>query len=95
MPTERQVQETISRCVASMVLYHDCERSEEAQDRMIAEIQAIADFVHELGFSRSGTDWRIIPPVEAELIARYGQVAGSRLAIQFVDAFESLGVPER
>jgi hypothetical protein len=88
MATERQVQETIARCVALMVFHHNCERSQEARDRMIAEVQIIAGFVEELGFSRSGVDWRIMRPIEAELLARYGHEVGPRLFAMFADAFE-------
>jgi hypothetical protein len=90
MTTERQVQETIARCVSAMVYYHNRGRYRENEDRMIAEVQLAAGFVEELGLSRVGADRRIIRPVEAELIARYGYEVGPRLAAQFVGAFEGL-----
>jgi hypothetical protein len=93
MATQRQLQETAGRCVSAMISYHNSGRSEKVHDRMVAEVQMIAGFLEELGLDRGEIDRRIILPVEAELIARYGQVAGSRLAIQFVEGFESLDIP--
>ena len=92
MATERQVQETIARCISTMVFYHNSERSRKTEDRMIAEVQVIAGFVEELGFERGEAEERIIRPVELELIARYGYEVGPRMAVQFANAFQSLGV---
>ena len=86
--TERQAQETIASCVSTMVYYHNCERSPEVDERMVAEIQLVAGFIEETGLSRDGADWRIIRPVESELIARYGHEVGRRLAVRFIEAFE-------
>jgi hypothetical protein len=93
MATQRQLQETVARCVSAMVSYHNCERSEKVHDRMVGEVQMIAGFLEELGLGRGEIDHRVILPVEAELIARFGQVTGSRLAIQFVEGLESLDIP--
>jgi hypothetical protein len=90
MVTERQVQETIARCVSTMVYYHNGERSRELDERMTAEIQMVAGFVRELDFSRDGVESRIIRPVEVELVARYGHEVGPRLASRFFEAFEGL-----
>lgn len=74
-----------------MIYYHNCERSQKADERMAAEIQLVAGSVEELGFSREGVDWRIIRPVESELIDRFGHEVGPRLAAHFVNAFENSG----
>jgi hypothetical protein len=83
--TERQVQETIGRCVSAMVDYHDNGR---ASERMVAEVQLVAGFVEELDLSMGGANWRIIGPVEDELIARFGREIGARLIAEFVKAFD-------
>jgi hypothetical protein len=93
MATERQIQETIARCVSAMAYYHDSERSPKSDEHMIAEVQVIAGFVKELGFSESGVAWRIIRTVESDLIDRYGYEVGPRLSAQFIGAFESLDIP--
>ena len=83
--TERQVQETIARCVSAMVDYHDNGRSDE---RMAAEVRLIAGFVEELELSRSGVDWRILGPVEDELVGRFGVAIGCSLIVRFIKAFD-------
>ena len=94
MATERQISQTIERCVAAMVRYHDRARSPEADVRMITEVQVVAGFVEELGLAIGEIGERIVRPVEDELVGRYGREDGPRLAARFVGAFEIMG-PER
>jgi hypothetical protein len=65
MATERQIQEAIAQCVSAMVYYHNCDRSQETEDQMVAEIQVVAAFVKELDlpFRTSRTEYlRISDP---------------------------------
>ena len=88
MATERQVQETISKCVSTIVYYHNEERSTAADEWVVADVRAITRLVRDLGFSDLGVARRILQPVEGELIDRYGHEVGARLFAKFADAFE-------
>jgi hypothetical protein len=58
---------------------------------MVAEVWLVAAFVKELGFSYGGAAWRIMSPVEDELLARYGSETGLDLATRFIEAFRTPG----
>jgi hypothetical protein len=90
MATQRQLQETVARCVSIMVYYRNEPRSERTRERMVAEVQLVAGWVMELGLVAEETGRHIFRPLEGELIARFGQAAGSRLHAEFVQAFEGL-----
>jgi hypothetical protein len=86
----RQARESVARCVAAMVRYHDDGRSWASHERMVAEVQAVAGFVEELGLTRGAVVAGIFGPVEAELVGRFGPEPGARLVGECVYAFESL-----
>jgi hypothetical protein len=88
--SDRQIHETVARCISAMVFYHNSERSPMAVELMVIEIRAIAGSVEELGLGVAEVDAQILRPVEAELIARYGHEDGPRMLGQFIDAFESV-----
>lgn len=90
MVTDRQIQETVARCVSTMVYYHNCERSRKAVEQMTVEIQLIAGFVGESGFNVAEINSRIFRPVEVELIVRYGHEVGPRMLAEFIEAFEGV-----
>lgn len=91
VPTERQLQETVARCVGIMVYFHnDPERTQRTKERMVAEVQVVAGWVVEMGLDHRQTDERVLCPVEAELIARYGHEVGPRLNRLFLEAFDGL-----
>ena len=72
MVPDRQVQETIARCVSIVIYYRNGEQTAKAKALMVAEVQAIAAGVTEMGAEQG----LILHGVEAELVARYGpQVA--------------------
>ena len=54
---------------------------------MVAEVQAVARSVEELGMGGKAKDERTLLAVEAELIARYGQEVGRRHNAEFARAF--------
>ena len=92
MATERQVQEAVARCVATMVLYHNEKRTRHTTIMMTAEVRATAAGVSELDLGHDQADKRVIRPVEGELVARYGPDTGRKLYNDFVKAFN--GSPE-
>ena len=57
MSEERLILETIARCVAIMVNYHNSGPKERATREMVAEIQAVAEEVEKLslGATSGGT----------------------------------------
>jgi hypothetical protein len=92
MATERQIQETIARCVSCMDFYVNSYETRWSRAVMSAEIQTVASLVTQWGWSSQATDDSILGPVQAELIARYGPEAGGILNTEFVGAFQgSLG----
>ena len=93
MATERQIQETIARCVSIVVFFHNSPKTLKMRTMMVAEVQAVARSVEELGMGGMATDERILLPVEAELIARYGQEVGRRHNAEFARAFQGSTMP--
>jgi len=90
VPTERQIQETVARCVGIMVSFHNAARTPQAQELMTAEIRIMADSVAEWSMGVAEVDGLILRPVEAELHARYGLELGPRLNRLFLEAFDDL-----
>jgi hypothetical protein len=86
---DRQLWETISRCVLTMVFYHDAVRSSEVARWVIEEIRVVVDLVNGWGIKSNEAYLSILGPVEDELVLRYGYEVGSRLAGKFIDEFES------
>jgi hypothetical protein len=90
MATERQVKETIARCVSIMVCYHNGEKTRLAHDMMVAEVQTVAGWVMEMDLGPCEKDERILHPVERELLMRFGPEVGPRLNVVFIKAFGHL-----
>ncbi len=59
--------------------------------KMVAETQAHAAWIWDLGMRPDETIGHILRPVEAELIARYGHDVGGRLNREFLKAFGAFG----
>lgn len=93
MATERQIQETIARCVGITVFYHNGAITANVRAMRALEYKTVAGRVKELGLSHEATEERILRPVEAELIARYGPEEGRRLNVEFLKAFAGVTVP--
>jgi hypothetical protein len=91
MPTENHVRETVARCLSTMTRYHGGQRTPHSTLLMIAEVQAHAAWVTEMGLGPGEVVERVLRPVEAELTARYGCELGSRLNADFLKAFENYG----
>jgi len=89
MATEREVQETIARCVSTIVFYQNCEPAASARERMVAEFQIIARSVERWGPEGMDREERFCRTLENEMVARYGPELGARLAGEFHEAFVS------
>ena len=87
MASEREVQETIARCVAIAVYYHGAARTGETSDRMTSEVRANALRLGEMGVSATDARSRIVEPVRQELVARFGPAEGAKIAREFAAAF--------
>jgi len=85
---ERLILETIVRCVAIMVSYHNSGPKEQATRKMVAEIQSVAEEVKKLSMGIHDVVERLFRPVEAELFVRYGHELGTRMNAHFLWAFE-------
>lgn len=91
MATDRQLQETLARCVSTVVFYHNSHRSQKSAERMSIEAEVIAGFVEELSLVDGEAERFIVRPLEVELIDRYGHELGLRLFGEFIRAFEGRG----
>lgn len=83
MTTQRQVQETIARCVSSLVYYVNDRKSLEATRMVEYEIDRIAHWVTNEGLDERA-DLVIRRPVVKELTDRYGRTAALQLAARFL-----------
>jgi len=92
MPTENQVRETVAQCLDTMTRYYSGQRTRQSTVLMIAEVQAHAAWVAEMGLEPCEVVDRVLRPVEAELTARYGCELGTRLNADFLKAFEGYGM---
>ena len=90
MVTDRSIQEAIARCVSAMTGYQNSELSGASSDLMAAEIQMVVAWAEEMGLTEMGIDRLILRPVEAELIARFGDEEGPRLLDEFLDVFDNI-----
>ncbi len=93
MTTERQIQETIARCVSIVVFFHNSQKSPKMRSMMVAEVQTVARWAEELGMCDRAADEQIVLSVESELLARYGPVVGRRLNAEFAKAFKGSTAP--
>jgi hypothetical protein len=92
MPTEREIDETIARCVSIMVCYHKVETDARARASMVTAVQVVAAWALEMNLGSDETAVRILGPVERELLIRYGHESGTRVTATFLRAF---GPPTR
>lgn len=88
MTTDRQLREIISRCVSTMVFYHDSVRSCEVVRWVLQEVRDIAGEVADWGLEGNEAYQYILRPVEDDLIRRYGYEVGPRISGCFIDEFE-------
>ena len=93
MSEMRLIEETVARCVSIMVYYLGSGRSTQSRGVMTNEVQSIARWATGLGLSSQAIHERIVRPVKAELIARYGSEVGERLYNEFLRVFESVNKP--
>ena len=81
MTDERQLRETIARCVSIVVFYHNTERTPDSAERMAAEIRSVARAVAGMG---DEADQLVFRPIEIELMARFGPELGPRVVSEFL-----------
>jgi hypothetical protein len=93
MATERQIQEMIARCVSIAVFYHNGEMTPKTRASRASEFRTVAAELKRWGLSRGAMEGRILRPLEAELIARYGTEAGRGHYVEVLKGFEEPAVP--
>jgi hypothetical protein len=93
MASERQLQETVARCIDNMVFYHNGHRTPKAKALMVAGVRTDAGRVAGLNLSDKKVDEHVLRPVRDGLHARYGPSAGGRLFTEFLEAFDGLPGP--
>lgn len=73
----------------AIAIMHICRDGPMASRRaqMTSEIRAVAERFAEAKPGRSATVERVLKPIAAEFVGRYGPEAGSRLNAEFVGAF--------
>lgn len=89
MPTEQQIQGLITVCVSRMAAYFDARRTSVVRAEVIAEIQDLARLAGEWGLCGKEAEERIVRPVEARLIERYGHELGCRLYQIFTRTYDA------
>ena len=80
MPTERQVQELMARCIDIA--------SRRGEAECDASLCGVADEVSGMGLTAEGADRLLLVPLLGELIARHGVDRGASLGASFRAAFE-------
>ncbi|WP_435018235.1 hypothetical protein TA3x_000188 [Tundrisphaera sp. TA3] len=88
MPTARELQETIERCIAIVVYYQSCDRTGEMDDRRTSEVRSLALSLGALGLSAAEAREMVVEPVRRELLERFGPFDGPAVAQIFADAFD-------
>jgi|GEM_PF-5470795 len=73
-----------------MVCYYGDVRNPIAKDIMIADVQVVVGGVNASGMEPDEVEVRILRPVGAELIARYGHEVGPRLHAEFLKTFDDV-----
>lgn len=81
MTDERQLQETIARCVSILVFYRNTEQTPDSTDRMAAEIRSE---LREFAGMKTEVDRLVFRPIELELMARFGPEMGPRVVSEFL-----------
>ena len=87
MITEREVVITVSSCIATAGFLEGPYRIAKAE--ALGQLHAAAARVGGFGLSFPEVRRRILRPVQAGLISRYGLAEGARLNRQFLVAFEA------
>jgi hypothetical protein len=85
MTTEREIQETVARCVSVMVFYHHSKKSSQTTALLADEVRRIAEWTATAKLDASFAHERIFKPFSRELITRYGDDVGAKLTAEFFD----------
>jgi hypothetical protein len=84
--TDREVQETIARCVSALVFYRNSKKTRVVEEQLDADAGVLAAWVKQAGLTARDVDALVLGPLEAELVARFGAEAGGGLCGVFVKA---------
>ncbi len=85
--TEREVEEVIARCVSAAIYLEGCEPTARAE--AVSDIHDVARIVGAWGVPWARIRERLLRPVEAELVSRYGPVTGPERNRTFLEEFEA------
>lgn len=88
MASERTVREVIDRSLAIVGRYHDAGGTDRGRALLYAEVATIVSSLVESRITQAVAEERIVRPVIAAIIARYGQELGRRLHIEYLDNFD-------
>jgi hypothetical protein len=90
--TERQLRETVTRCVLSLDFYFHTGKTPISRKTMVAEAQAVAHLVTHWSLSATVIADCLLRPLAAELAAWRGPVEGGKLFVEFTEVFhEAIG----
>jgi hypothetical protein len=83
MATDRDVEETVCRCLSLVIYFHHFEKRRTTRPAMAVEVRAVADQARKLGIP----DHAILPRVDAELAHRFDDATRRRLHAEFATAY--------
>jgi hypothetical protein len=92
MIEDRQILEMNARAIAIMHFYCDGSMTSR-RAQMTSEIRAVAEWFAGAKMGQAATVERVLEPIAAELVERYGPKAGPRLNAEFVKAFVGRAAP--
>jgi hypothetical protein len=70
MATARQIQETVARCVSSMVFYVNSGKTRQAKGAIVAEIRAAVDIVSQWALTSPTTNDSFLHQIDVEMLRR-------------------------
>ncbi len=86
MATDREIRETIARCVSSIVYYDRCGRTAQAREVFEADVALVREWLDSEGMAGAEVVIQILAPVLSELSDRYESAEAAILHGEFVAA---------
>ena len=83
MATDRDVDETVCRCLALVIYFHHFEEGRTTRAKMAAEVRMVADHARKLGIQ----DQAVLTRVDAELAHRFDDATRRRLHAEFARSY--------
>lgn len=93
MTSERDIAEAAARGVAILVYYRNGPKTEFARELMTSEIRDLALWAGRSALHEKAVRARIVESVQVGLLLRYSGAEAGRLLGEFIEVFESRGVP--